>query len=58
MISLAGFGYVGAKDFLGRGGWLVGHAGGWLVASEIEMSLMCFLGAILALALRPSEMSL
>jgi MFS transporter, DHA1 family, inner membrane transport protein len=39
-------------------GWLVGHAGGWLVASEIEMSLMCFLGAILALALRPSEMSL
>lgn len=39
-------------------GWLVGHAGGWLVASEIEMSLICFLGAILALALRPSEMSL
>ncbi len=39
-------------------GWLVGHAGGWLVASEIEMSLMCFLGAVLALALRPSEMSL
>ena len=39
-------------------GWLVGHAGGWLVASEIEMSLLCFLGAMLALALRPSEMSL
>src|SRR3984893_5784704 len=33
-------------------GWLVAHAGGWLVASEIEMSLMCFLGAILALAFR------
>lgn len=39
-------------------GFLVGHAGGWLAASEIEMSLLCFLGAILALALRPSEMSL
>ena len=39
-------------------GWLVGHAGGWLAASEIQMSLLCFLGAILALALRPSEMSL
>jgi MFS family permease len=39
-------------------GWLVNHAGGWLVASEIQMSLFCFVGAILALALRPSEMSL
>jgi MFS transporter, DHA1 family, inner membrane transport protein len=39
-------------------GWLVNHAGGWLVASEIQISLLCFLGAILALALRPSEMSL
>jgi DHA1 family inner membrane transport protein len=38
-------------------GWLEGH-GGWLRASEIQMSLLCFLGAILALALRPSEMSL
>jgi len=39
-------------------GWLVNHAGGWLVASEIQISLLCFFGAILALALRPSEMSL
>ncbi len=39
-------------------GWLVNHVGGWLVASEIQMSLLCFIGAILALALRPSEMSL
>jgi MFS family permease len=39
-------------------GWLVNHVGGWLVASEIQMSLFCFIGAILALALRPSEMSL
>jgi MFS transporter, DHA1 family, inner membrane transport protein len=38
-------------------GWLEGH-GGWLRASEIQMSLLCFLGAILALALRPGEMSL
>jgi MFS family permease len=43
------------------GGLLLGKLanwGGWLRASEIEMSLFCFLGAILALALRPSEMSL
>ena len=40
-------------------GWLVsqGH-GNWLRASEIEMSVLCLIGAILALALRPSEMSL
>jgi DHA1 family inner membrane transport protein len=43
------------------GGLLLGKLaswGGWLRASEIEMTLSCFLGAILALALRPSEMSL
>src|ERR1700752_1186063 len=43
------------------GGLLLGklaHWGGWMRASEIEMSLLCFLGAILALALNPSEMSL
>src|SRR5580700_8576583 len=38
-------------------GWIVGH-GGWLLAGEIQMSLLCMLGAILALALRPREMSL
>ena len=37
-------------------GWIVGH-GGWQLAGEIQMSLFCFLGANLALALRPSEMS-
>jgi DHA1 family inner membrane transport protein len=43
------------------GGLLLGklaHWGGWMRASEIEMSLLCLLGAVLALALRPSEMSL
>lgn len=39
-------------------GFLVGHTGGWLAASEIEMSLLCLIGAVLALALRPGEMSL
>jgi MFS family permease len=38
-------------------GWIVGH-GGWQLASEIQMSLLCLVGAVLALALRPSEMSL
>jgi DHA1 family inner membrane transport protein len=38
-------------------GWMVGH-GGWLLAGEIQMSLLCLIGAVLALALRPSEMSL
>jgi DHA1 family inner membrane transport protein len=43
------------------GGYLLGALashGGWLRASEIEMSLLCLVGAVLALALRPSEMSL
>jgi DHA1 family inner membrane transport protein len=43
------------------GGYLLGALAtpyGWLQASEIEMSLMCLIGAALALALRPSEMSL
>ena len=51
------------------GGYLLGalatHYGGtpatsygWLRASEIEMSLLCVIGAMLALAIRPSEMSL
>lgn len=40
-------------------GWLVSQShGNWLRASEIEMSLLCLIGAVLALALRPSEMSL
>jgi hypothetical protein len=30
---------------------------GWLTAGEIQMSLLCLIGAALSLALRPSEMS-
>jgi DHA1 family inner membrane transport protein len=43
------------------GGYLLGGIaarGGWLLAGEIQMSLLCLVGAVLALALRPSEMSL
>jgi DHA1 family inner membrane transport protein len=43
------------------GGYLLGALAtpyGWLRASEIEMSLMCLVGAVLALAIRPKEMSL
>jgi MFS transporter, DHA1 family, inner membrane transport protein len=43
------------------GGYVLGKLtshGGWLWASKIEMSLLCLIGAVLALALRPSEMSL
>ena len=43
------------------GGYLLGALAtsyGWLRASEIEMSLLCVIGAMLALAIRPSEMSL
>jgi MFS family permease len=43
------------------GGYLLGgivSRGGWQLAGEIQMSLLCALGAVLALALRPSEMSL
>lgn len=38
-------------------GWIVGH-GGWLLAAEIQMSALSVVGAVLALALRSSEMSL
>jgi MFS family permease len=42
------------------GGYLIralaGH-GGWLFAGAIQMSVLCAIGAILALALRPSEMN-
>jgi len=38
-------------------GWIVGH-GGWIFAAEIQLSLLSLVGAVLALALRPSEMSL
>jgi len=41
--------------FLGR---LVGPLGGYQHASEISMTLMSLIGAALALAIRPSEMSL
>ena len=37
-------------------GWIVGH-GGWLLAGEIQISLLSVVGAVLALALSPSEMS-
>jgi len=43
------------------GGYLLGDLanwGGWLRASEIQMTLLCLVGAVLALALRPKEMSL
>jgi DHA1 family inner membrane transport protein len=43
------------------GGYLLGGIaarGGWLLAGEIQMSVLCLVGAVLALALRPSEMSL
>jgi MFS family permease len=32
--------------------------GGWVVASELQMSLLCLVGAILAFALRPDQMSI
>jgi MFS family permease len=41
-------------------GYLMGAISGrfgWLTAGEIQMSLLCLIGAVLSLALRPSEMS-
>jgi sugar phosphate permease len=43
------------------GGYFLGSLAtpfGWQVASEIAMTAMCLVGAVLALGLRPSEMSL
>ena len=42
------------------GGYLIralASQGGWLFAGGIQMSLLCAIGAVLALALRPGEMS-
>jgi predicted MFS family arabinose efflux permease len=42
------------------GGYLIralATHGGWLFAGAIQMSLLCAVGAVLALALRPSEMN-
>jgi len=42
------------------GGYLIralASHGGWLFAGTVQMSLLCTIGAILALALRPREMS-
>jgi len=42
------------------GGYLIGALAshlGWLLAAEIEMSALCAIGAVLALAVRPSEMN-
>jgi MFS transporter, DHA1 family, inner membrane transport protein len=43
------------------GGYLLGALAtpyGWQLASEMDMSLLCLVGAVLALAIRPREMSL
>jgi len=43
------------------GGLLLGritHLSSWLTASEIQITALSVIGAVLALALRPSEMSL
>jgi MFS family permease len=42
------------------GGYLIralASHGGWLFAGSIQMSLLCAIGAVLALAVRPSEMT-
>ena len=47
----------GAAAFSGYSiGAITSHVG-WLRAGEIQMSLLCLIGAALSLALRPSEMS-
>lgn len=43
------------------GGYLIGAIaahGGWLVAGEFQISLLCVIGGVLALALRPEQMAL
>ena len=43
------------------GGYLIGALAshlGWLAAAEIEMSALCAVGAVLAVALRPSQMNM
>jgi hypothetical protein len=37
-------------------GWIVGLAG-WTVAGNVQLVLLCALGAIVSLALRPDQMA-
>jgi MFS family permease len=61
-LSSRGSGMFVTSLYLGGafGGYVLGAIAapyGWMTASRIEMSLLCLIGAVLALALRPSEMS-
>jgi MFS transporter, DHA1 family, inner membrane transport protein len=61
-LSSRGSGMFVTSLYLGGafGGYVLGALStryGWLPASEIEMSLLCVIGAVLALAINPSEMS-
>ncbi len=47
----------GAAAFSGYLLGAIANHVGWLMAGEIQMSLLCLIGAVLALALRPGEMS-
>jgi len=48
----------GAAAFAGYLMGAIASRHGWVIAGEIQISLLCIIGAILALALRPSQMSL
>ena len=61
-LSSRGSGMFVTSLYLGGafGGYVLGALAapyGWLAASEIEMSLLCVIGAVLALGINPSEMS-
>ncbi|HUY14332.1 MAG TPA: MFS transporter [Terriglobia bacterium] len=48
----------GAAAFSGYLIGVIASRWGWVIAGEIQMSLLCVVGAALALGLRPSQMSL
>ena len=61
-LSSKGSGMFVASLYTGGafGGYVLGALAspyGWLRASELEMSLLCLIGAVLALAINPKEMS-
>jgi MFS transporter, DHA1 family, inner membrane transport protein len=48
----------GAAAFAGYAIGALASRGGWMFASELQMCLLCLVGAVLSLAVRPDQMSL
>ena len=48
----------GAAAFAGYAIGALASRGSWMAAAELQISLLCIIGAVLSLAIRPEEMAL